>query len=418
MSRTLYDCPRITRRVTGTLFAAQSLSRAAFVACGTVSALVAVHLGGQAAWAGVPAAVLQLTGAFAALGVAAVTEQIGRRRGLALGLAIGALGTGLAAAAIIADAMSIFLAGVTLMGVASAAMLLGRFAVAEVHPPERRGRAISNVVIGGALGSIAGPLVVGPPGRLAVRAGISELAGPYLAGVVILAAASLATVVWLRPDPRDVGRKMAARHPEPALPRGSGRPLGQILRTPAVLAAVTTMALSQMAMVTVMVISTLYMKELGYTLGRISLVIAGHTLGMFGFSWLSGRLTDRWGRSRVILIGTGLQVLACALAPFSAGVLSLSAVLLALGLGWSFCFVAGSTVLSDQLAPTERAMVQGTNDLLMGVTTAAASLGGGLLFALAGYAPVCIAGAALSLLGLGLTVWWIRTERSPRAAWS
>ena len=53
MSRTLYDCPRISRRVTGTLFAAQSLSQAAFIAIGTVSALVAVHLGGQEAWAGV-----------------------------------------------------------------------------------------------------------------------------------------------------------------------------------------------------------------------------------------------------------------------------------------------------------------------------------------------------------------------------
>ena len=41
MSRTLYDCPRISRRITTTLFATQSLARAAFIACGTVSALVA-----------------------------------------------------------------------------------------------------------------------------------------------------------------------------------------------------------------------------------------------------------------------------------------------------------------------------------------------------------------------------------------
>ena len=85
-SRTLYDCPRISRRITTTMFVTQSLARAAFIACGTVGALVAIELSGGAVWAGVPAAVLQLAGAFAALAVGATTERIGRRRGLALGL--------------------------------------------------------------------------------------------------------------------------------------------------------------------------------------------------------------------------------------------------------------------------------------------------------------------------------------------
>jgi MFS family permease len=71
------------------------------------------------------------------------------------------------------------------MGVASAAMLLSRSAVAEVQPPKRRGRAISNIVIGGAAGSIAGPLIVGPSGRLPAEAGMNELSGAYLAALVI-----------------------------------------------------------------------------------------------------------------------------------------------------------------------------------------------------------------------------------------
>ena len=134
MSRTLYDCPRISRRITTTLFATQSLARAAFIACGTVSALVVIQLSGDAAWAGVPAAVLSMAGAFAALVVGATTERLGRRRGLALGLGVGVLGMGVAAGAIVAGALLLFLGGLVLMGVASAALLLGRFAVAEVHP--------------------------------------------------------------------------------------------------------------------------------------------------------------------------------------------------------------------------------------------------------------------------------------------
>lgn len=413
MSRTLYDCPQISGRVTRTLFAAQSLSRAAFIAAGTVSALVAVYLGGQEAWAGVPAAVLQITGAFAALGVAALTERIGRRRGLALGLGIGAVGAGVAAAAIVAGSLLLFLGGLTVMGAASAAMLLSRFAAAEVEPPGRRGRAISNIVIGGAAGSVAGPLIVGPSGRWAARAGMNELAGPYVAALVILAAAALVTWIWLRPDPRDVSRKMAAKHPEATPHRGPARSLFQILAAPAALVSVSAMALGQMVMVLVMVITSLHMQQQGHSLTSISLVISSHTLGMFAFSWLSGGLTDRWGRGPVILAGTGMLALASVLAPMRTEVLPLAVVLFVLGLGWNFCYVAGSTLLSDQLSASERAMTQGTNELLMGLTTAAASLGSGVLFALAGYAAVCMVGVGLSLLPMGLTVWWMSRERKP-----
>ncbi|HSR34378.1 MAG TPA: MFS transporter [Anaerolineae bacterium] len=407
MSRTLYDCPRISRRITTTLFATQSLARAAFIACGTVGALVGIQLSGSAAWAGVPAATLQLAGAFAALVVGVTTERIGRRLGLALGLGVGVLGMGVAAGGIVTHALLLFLGGLVLMGVASAAMQLGRFAVAEVHPPERRGQAISNVVIGGAIGSVVGPLLVGPSGQWAQRAGVDELAGPYLAALIILAVAALAVFVWLRPDPRDVGRKMAEKHPEPTAHRGPTRSIYQILRTPVTSIAVLTMTLSQMVMVAMMVITTPYMMLHQHDLTDISVVISAHTFGMFAFSFVAGRLTDRWGRGWVILTGAGLLVLACALAPLSPGVLPLSAALFLLGLGWNFCFVGGSTLLSDQLSATERAKTQGVNDLMIGLATAGASLVSGLMFAFTGYTVIGIVGVVLSLVPLGLTAWWM-----------
>jgi MFS family permease len=417
MSRTLYDCPRISRRITTTMFATQSLARAAFIACGTVGALVAIELSGNAAWAGVPAAVLQLAGAFAALAVGATTERIGRRRGLALGLGVGVLGMGVAAGAIVAEALLLFLGGLVLMGVASAAMLLGRFAVAEVYPLERRGRAISSVVIAGAIGSVVGPLIVGPSGRWAQRAGMNELAGPHLAGLVILAVATVAILVWLRPDPRDVGRKMAEKHPEPTAHQGPARSIYQILRTPATSVAVLAMALSQMVMVMVMVITSPYMRMQGHDLTDISLVISAHTFGMFAFSFVSGRLTDRWGRGWVILTGAGLLVLACTLVPLSPGVLPLSVALFLLGLGWNFCYVGGSTLLGDQLSPAEQAKTQGASDLLIGLATAAASLGSGLIFAFTGYTVMAIVGAVLALVPLGLTGWWMAKGRRLATAW-
>ena len=415
MSRILYDCPRISRRITTTLFATQSLARAAFIATGTVSALVSAQLTGNAAWAGVPAAVLQLSAAFAALAVAALAERTGWRLGLALGLGMGVPGAAVAAGAVVAESLLLFLAGLALMGVASAAIALGRFAVAEVHPPERRGQAISNVVIAGAIGSVAGPLLVGPSGQLALRAGVNEVAGPFMISMIVLTAASLATFVWLRPDPRDVGRKMARKHPEPTVHQGTTRTILQVLGTPAAVVAVSAMALGQMVMVMLMVITSLYMRIHQHSLTDISLVIAAHTFGMFAFSFLSGRLTDRWGRGLVILSGAGLLVLACILAPLFPDVLPLSAALFLLGLGWNFCYVGGSTLLSDQLSPAERAKTQGANEWLLGLATAGASLGSDLVLASTSFTAMGILGAVLGLVLLGLTGWWLVQGRRPTA---
>ncbi len=290
----------------------------------TVSVIVGAQLSDNPAWAGVPWAVQRLGTAFAALAVGATMDRVGRRWGLALGLAVGTLGAGLAAEAILAGTFLLFLGGSVLMGVAVAAMQLARFAAAEVHPPQSRGRAISSVVFGGTVGSVFGPLLVGPSGRWAQQAEMNELVGPYLVALVILALASLAVLVWLRPDPRDVGRRIAETTPETVVHSGPTRPASQILRTPAAFVALSAMAFSQVVMVMLMGMASLHMAVYQHTLTDISVVFSAHTFGMFAFSMLAGRLTDRWGRGPVILSGTAMLVLACTLAPLSPGVLPLS----------------------------------------------------------------------------------------------
>jgi MFS family permease len=328
-----------------------------------------------------------------------------------LGLVTGALGAGLAAWAIVAGTFLLFLAGSIFMGVAMAAMKLGRFAAAEVHAPQSRGRAISYVVLGGAVGSIFGPLLVGPSGKLALQEGLNELIGPYLIALIILIMASLVIFARLRPDPRDVGRQIAETYPEPIIHPGPTRTTSQILRTPATFIAIVAMVCSQTVMAMLMVITSLHMKNNQHALADISLVISAHTFGMFAFSIVSGRLTDRWGRGPVILSGAGILVLACVLAPLSTDVFPLAIALFLLGLGWNFCYVGGSTLLSDTLSPAERAKTQGINDTLISLAPAAASLISGLVYANSGYVVMGVLGVAFSMIILGLTGGWMITKR-------
>ncbi len=164
-------------------------------------------------------------------------------------------------------------------------------------------------------------------------------------------------------------------------------------------------------MVAIMVITSLHMKDHNHQLADISAVISAHTLGMYAFSVVSGRLADRWGRGPVILTGSATLLLACLTAPLSPEVVPLAVSLFLLGLGWNFCFVGGSTLLADQLSPLERARTQGVNDLLVGLASATGSLSSGLVFAATSYTMIAMVAGGLALIPLGMVLTWMFRKR-------
>jgi MFS family permease len=219
-------------------------------------------------------------------------------------------------------------------------------------------------------------------------------------GFLFWGLAGILVFTGLKPDPRDVGRELAQMNPHTVPHLGRTRALPEILRQPGVIVAIVTVVFAQMVMVMLMVMTSVHMKVLQHPLTAVSLVISVHALGMYAFSIISGRLTDRWGRGPVIILGSGLLILSCLMAAPSARLLPLVIALFLLGLGWNFAYVAGSTLLADQLSPTERAKTQGFNDLLLGFAAAAGSFGSGMIFALSGYG-VWGTGAGSSLGGAG-----------------
>jgi MFS family permease len=140
----------------------------------------------------------------------------------------------------------------------------------------------------------------------------------------------------------------------------------------------------------------------GHGLGDVSLVIMAHTLGMFGLSIVTGRLADNFGRAPVIVAGGVILILACLLAPLSQRTEILALALFLLGLGWNFCAVAGAALLTDSLNLSERARLQGVNDLAVGVVSALGSLQSSALYAQIGYANLSWISLAVSLIPLFL----------------
>jgi MFS family permease len=399
----------IARKITLVLFAAQSLASAGFIAAATINPILGAKLASHRYLATLPSAAYLLSSAFAAPMWGILMDRIGRRNAITSGLLIGIAGNILVLMAIQAASFPLIIAGLMMMGVTNAAVQLSRYAAAEVNPPAQRGRAISAVVLGGVIGTFLARFLAVPVGNFAVSLGMDELAGAYITTLGLFAIASLLVFIGLRPEPRDVGREVAKLYPE-EIPHGEARSISTILRQPAAVTAVAAMVLGQVVMVGIMVITSLHMEDHMHSRADIYSVISGHTFGMYAPSLISGWLLDKWGRGRMILFGSSTLLLACIAAPLSPNVLPLGIALFLLGVGWNFCFVGGSTLLSDQLSPVERSRTQGTSDMLVGLASAFISLSSGFIFAATGYTMMAVIGGLLSLVPLFMSVTFLRRK--------
>jgi MFS family permease len=399
------------RRVRNALVAGVALGSTGHIAAVTVGTIVAAQMLGTQALAGAPAATVVLGAAVGSIVLSGLMARIGRRRvGLAAGYGIGVLGALIAAAAVFTNSFPLLVCGTLLIGFGNSSNQLSRYAAADMVPPERRASAIGIVVWGATVGSVIGPTLVPISGDLAVQAGLPALAGPYLVPVLFVGLAAILSFALLRPDPYELADE-ASRRATREDPGPSIGPMLDILRRPAVAAAIIALVIGQFVMVLIMTMTPLHMTEHGHDLTAVGIVLSAHTLGMFALSPISGRLTDRYGSVPTIFAGTAVLATASVLAaaaPADGGFVLLLALFL-LGWGWNLGFVAGSAMLSQNVELHERTRVQGTADALIWSASAAASLGSGLIMAAVGY-------TALGILGAGLVVIPILVLRAQRRA--
>lgn len=394
-------------RVTIGLMLAQSLAQAAHSTAVTVNTLAAVQLSGQKALAGMAGMAVLGGSALAAYPAGYLMSRLGRRYGLVLGAATASLGAGLAGFGIVRASFFAFLWGLFVVGMGRAALDQSRFAAAEVTPQERRARVMSLVIWGATVGAVSGPLLAAPAGNWALSLGMNTYAGPLLLTSAGYAVVALVLFVMLAVDwqclvERASSIPSATPTTPTTLPTPPTRPRSfrEALRQPVVFAALVAMACGQAAMVLLMASVSVHMSDHGHDLGDISAVISIHVLGMFAFSPLVGQLADRWGRRAVIVGGALVLMAGCVIAPLSLDTPWIALGQFCVGLGWSGCYVAGSALLADALGAAERARLQGANDAVVNVASAAGSLGSGLLLATAGFTVLAAVGFAVALLPL------------------
>ena len=154
------------RRITTTLFACQSFFGATTILAFTLMAVIGSRLSGSDSAAGVPPTMMLLGRALAAYPVGWMMDKVGRRLGLSLGYLLGVLGGMISMVSVDHEYFCGFCLGVSFLGMARGVPEQGRFVAAEVHPGDRRAKMIGLIVFAGTIGSVGGPLLVGPSGKL------------------------------------------------------------------------------------------------------------------------------------------------------------------------------------------------------------------------------------------------------------
>jgi len=396
---------RASNRIALSLFASQSLFSASMIAIFTVTAILAVDLSGSKSTAGIPATLTTLARAATALPLGILMDHIGRRWGIGMSYALGAVGAAVGAVAVIQQSFPLLLLGSFLFGMARGGAEQSRFVAAEVYPESRRATIIGWIVFAGTIGSVGGPALVAPAGHLAEALGYVPRTGVWLLSIVTMSLAALLSFAFMRPDPQELSRRVKQYERDSGLillDEPPARSLAVIFRDPMIQLALASMLVSQMVMVCLMTIMPVHMDGHHYGDAPISIVIMGHTLGMFAISPLTGRLIDRYGRINMILAGAVILVISVVIAPLSSAFWVLMTSMFLLGLGWNFCFIGGSSLLTDSLTTDERGRAQGMNETLVALAAGLGSLSSGYLFGAGGFLVVSVAGLLPTLILTGM----------------
>ena len=361
-----------------------------------INGLVGLRLAPNAWLATLPVTAYVAGGALFAGLVGRHQRAWGRRRAFQLGLVVAMATTALCAWAAWQGHFWILVLGATLAGYYNANAGLYRFAAAELVEPPFKERAISWVLAGGILGAVAGPNLA----RWTRDVLPAEFAGAY-AALALVALASLATVSFIRFPPLVL--------PTAAMP---GRKLGEIAAQPVFIVAVVASALGYGVMNLLMAATPIAMAMCSHPFDNTALVIEWHVLGMFVPSFFTGSLIKRFGALRVMALGLALALACVVVALNVVDLLHFELALLALGVGWNFLFVGGTTLFTQAYRPEEKTTAQAAMDTIVFGTMTITSFSSGALVTTQGWALLNLGSIApLALIGASL-LWYAAHRRA------
>jgi predicted MFS family arabinose efflux permease len=389
-----------TKRNVGLLAACQAMLFTNNSTLIAINGLAGLALAPYRGLATLPVTCWILGGAMATMPASLHMKRVGRQRGLTSGIAWGVVGALICTSAMWFQSFWLLCLGTMVWGVYNAYGQYYRFAAADVASGDFKATAISLVLAGGLVGGILGP----GTSRFTVDLLPQKFMGAYL----VLIGFALVSFVLLRfiRIPTPTAAEQAAK----------GRPLAEIAAQPRFIVAVLAGALGYGVMNFLMTSTPIAMGVCGLPYSDAAFVISSHVVAMFAPSFFTGGLIKRFGVLPVMFTGALLNLVSIGIALSGISIAHFWVALVALGLGWNFLYIGGTTLLTDTYRPEERAKAQGTNDQAIFIMMAISSFTSGLTVTSSGWERVNLFALPLVALVAAAIVWYGLHIRTAKAA--
>lgn len=337
-------------------------------------------------------------GALATGIVARHQRRYGRRRTFQVGLLVAICSAVLCAVAATIGSFWLLLTATLMAGYYNANGSLYRFAAVELAPAGAKERAISWVLAGGVIGAVVGPNLAAFSRDLLGR----PFAGAY-AALIVVALLSLAVMSTIEFPPL----------PGQGDARAAGRPLAEIVRQPVFLIAAASCAIGYGIMNLLMAATPIAMSLCRHPFASTALVLEWHVLGMFVPSFFTGRLIARFGVLPVMTTGLLLNIGCVVFALSGQEVMHFLGALTALGVGWNFLFIGGTTLATEAWTAEEKTRGQGALDFCVYATMTLTSFASGALVTTGGWRAMNL-GTIVPLTAMAAALAWLaRLKRAP-----
>ncbi len=396
---------KIWKKLISVLFGMAALDTLTAAIGFVVGPLLVVELTGSYKWSGLPGTVLLFSGALAALSIRNYLDKYGYRLFLATAVFSQSLGAMFVLLGDIKHSLTFVLIGFAFWGGGRGILGLGRYAAGEISPRYLRARAIGLVVFGGALGALLSPTILKYSKNVFQFLNWGDNAGPLIAAAMLFITSGLIGLFFLFPEPKKF--KLEETDPKTGVSDNSEEVL-EFSVNKGLGFGMLSMVMGHIVMVFIMSITPVYMKSCHYALEGITWVISLHIFGMFGLSFLTGWFIDKLGSVKGITVGCSILMLSSLLSGFAGNYPLLLSGLFLLGLGWNFCFLAGSKLIVSYGISRGLGKIQSLNDSILYLGAGFASLSSGFFFEYFSFMFMAWIGVGLSVIPLLAIFFWLK----------
>jgi MFS family permease len=401
--------PHQIKRNTIYLAVTQSLIATGFQLIPSLGGLLMMRFTDTLALVGMTLSIGRVTGSIASYPAGKISDTLGRRIVLFLGLLLSGSGSLLIYFAVISKYLLSYILGLVTYGLGLGVLRQTTVAALDMYPSSRKAEGIGYVMTGTSLGSIGSPILVWATSTYATQHGMDDLAIPWLAPPLLMLIAGL-FVYAIRPDPLEIARNLGDYYPGELFTKSKkilaqqSEKLSSLLTQIPQIIAITNGMLAFGVMIMIMSLSSVILRQQGISLTLISVAIGLHVIGMFGFSSIFGRIADNRGRKVLILIGSIILVISGLVTPLTTGYWPLTLGLFFVGFGWSAVNVGVTAMLGDNTPPTLMGRMIGINQLFAGVSGIIIPLLGGSIAQIYGFPAIGVASLVLSIPIIPITL--------------